>query len=350
MYSARMNTEVVQQFWEALQQGVFITEAAEKVGTYREMGTRWLAAAGGIRPRRGRDLKGRCLSLREREEIAVARAAGEPMRSIAARLGRSPSTISRELGRNSERGGRYRATSAHAAAYQRAGRPKPSKLHADSVLRQRIQQDLTRHYSPEQIVGRLRLEYPNDASMRVSVETIYRALYLPGGGLHRDLTRRLRTGRRLRRPRRQPAQRKNRILDMVNIRYRPGRGRRPLDSGELGRRSDPRPQQPLRDRHPGRAGHRCHRAGPSARRLQTAPAARTLDPPAVAAAGAVAPIADLGPGTTDARLERRRRRDRNRHLLLRSALAVAAAREREHERVAAPILSQGQRSERAHRR
>jgi transposase, IS30 family len=56
VFSERMNTEVVQQFWEALQQGVFITEAAEKVGTYRKMGARWLAATGGIRPRRGRDL------------------------------------------------------------------------------------------------------------------------------------------------------------------------------------------------------------------------------------------------------------------------------------------------------
>lgn len=222
VYSERMNTEVVQQFWDALQQGVFITEAAEKVGTYREMGSRWLAATGGIRPRRGRNLKGRSLSLREREEIAVARAAGESMRSIAVRLGRSPSTISRELARNSEAGGRYRATSAHALAYQRASRPKPGKLHSHPVLRQRIQQDLTKRYSPEQIVGRLRREHPHDPSMRIAVETIYRALYLPDGGLHRDLTRRLRTGRRLRRPRRQPAQRKNRILDMVSIHQRPG--------------------------------------------------------------------------------------------------------------------------------
>ena len=81
-----------------------------------------MAATGGIRPRRGLNLKGRCLSLREREEIAVARAAGESMRSIAARMGRHPATISRELSRNSGRDGRYRATSAHALANQRASR------------------------------------------------------------------------------------------------------------------------------------------------------------------------------------------------------------------------------------
>lgn len=218
MFSERMNTELVQQFWAALRQGVFITEAAQQVGTYREMGGRWLAATGGIRPRRGRDLKGRCLSFRDREEIALARTAGESMRSIATRLGRSPSTISRELTRNTGRDGRYRPTSAHALAYHRASRPKPGKLAANPVLRQRIQQDLTKRYSPEQIVGRLRLEFPNDPSMHLAVETIYRSLYLPAlGGLHREPAKCLRTGRRLRRPRRRAGQRKNRILDMVNI-------------------------------------------------------------------------------------------------------------------------------------
>jgi IS30 family transposase len=222
MFSERMNTEVVQQFWAALRQGVFITEAAQHVGTYREMGTRWLAATGGIRPRRGRDLKGRCLSLRDREEIALSREAGESMRSIAARMGRHPSTISRELARNTGRDGRYRATSAHALAYQRASRPKPGKLLGNPMLRQRIQEDLTKRHSPEQIVGRLRLEFPDDPSMHLAAETIYRSLYLPHlGRLQREPARCLRTGRRLRRPRRQAGQRKNRIPDMVGIAQRP---------------------------------------------------------------------------------------------------------------------------------
>jgi IS30 family transposase len=221
-FSERMNTEVLQRFWAAIHQGMFITEAAELAGTYREMGGRWLAAAGGIRPRRGRDLKGRCLSFREREEIALARMAGESMRSIAARLGRSPSTISRELTRNRGRDGSYRPSSAHAMAYQRASRPKPGKLLTNPALRQRVERDLAKRYSPEQISGRLRLEFGDDPSMRVSVETIYQSLYLPSrGGLGRELTRCLRTGRRLRRPRRQVGQRRNRILDMVNIAQRP---------------------------------------------------------------------------------------------------------------------------------
>jgi len=176
----------------------------------------------GIRPRRGRDLKGRCLSLREREEIALARAARESMRSVAARLGGSPSTISRELSRNKDRDGRYRPSCAHALAYARASRPKPGKLLTNPRLRQRVEQDLGKKYSPEQIVGRLRREFGDDPRMRISVETIYQSLYVPSrGGLRRDLARCLRTGRRLRRPRPQVGQRRNRILDMVNIGQRP---------------------------------------------------------------------------------------------------------------------------------
>jgi hypothetical protein len=128
VFSERMVAEIVQTFWAALQRGEFITDAAVQAGTYRKKGARWLAAAGGVRPRRGRNLKGRCLSFGEREEITVARAAGESMRSIAACMGRSPSTISRELGRNADPSGGYRATTAHASAYGRASRPKPAKL------------------------------------------------------------------------------------------------------------------------------------------------------------------------------------------------------------------------------
>ena len=153
-FSERMVTEVVQQFWAAMARGEFITDAAAEAGTYRVKGARWLRAEGGVRPRRGRNLKGRCLRFSEREEIAVARAGGESMRSIARRLGRSPSTISRELQRNAGGTGSYRATTAHALAYERASRPKRSKLATNLVLREKVQQDLRRRYSPEQIVGR----------------------------------------------------------------------------------------------------------------------------------------------------------------------------------------------------
>ncbi len=105
MFSDRMVPEIIQPFWAALQRGEFITGAADEVGTYRVKGKRWIVAAGRVRPRRGRDLKGRYLSFAEREEIALASAGGESVRSIARRLSRSPSTVSRELRRNADRSG-----------------------------------------------------------------------------------------------------------------------------------------------------------------------------------------------------------------------------------------------------
>jgi DNA-binding CsgD family transcriptional regulator len=135
VFTVQMIPEIVQPFWAAMQRGEFITDAAEEVGTYRKKGARWIVAAGGVRPRRGRNLKGRCLSFTEREEIALSRAGGESMTSIGARLGRSPSTISRELSRNTDDKGRYRATSAHALAWDRACRPKRAKLVDNLVLR-----------------------------------------------------------------------------------------------------------------------------------------------------------------------------------------------------------------------
>ena len=159
-FSNKLVAELCQPFWAALQDGEFLTDAAAAAGTHRWRGLQWLREAGGVRPRRGRDLQGRYVSFAEREEIALARAAGESMRSIAARIGRSPSTVSRELARNADRGGRYRATSAHARAYERASRPKPAKLVVNLVLRQRVEQYLEKRYSPEQIAGRLRVDFP----------------------------------------------------------------------------------------------------------------------------------------------------------------------------------------------
>jgi IS30 family transposase len=222
VFTEIMINEKVQTFWAALQRGEFITDAAAEAGTYRKKGARWVAATGGVRPRRGRDLQGRYLSFAEREEIALARAGGESMRCIARRLGRSPATISRELGRNADGHGGYRATTAHALAYGRAGRPRPAKLACNARLRAKVQDYLAQHYSPEQISGRLRVEFPDDPEMRVSPETIYQALYVQSrGALRRDLAKCLRTGRTLRQPGRRAGQRKNRVPDMINISQRP---------------------------------------------------------------------------------------------------------------------------------
>lgn len=221
-FSDHMVAEVSQTFWAAMARGEFITEAAAEAGTYRQKGRRWLRESGGVRPRRGRDLKGRCLTFAEREEIAIAHAGGQGVRQIARGLGRSPSTVCRELQRNVEGAKSWRATTVHALAYVRASRPKAAKLATNVALRAKVEQDLKKKYSPEQITGRLRVEFPNDPEMRVSPETIYQSIYVQSrGALRRDLAVCLRTGRALRRPSRKVGQRKNRIPNMINIAERP---------------------------------------------------------------------------------------------------------------------------------
>jgi transposase, IS30 family len=221
-FSCRMVPEVYQVFWAAMARGEFITDAAVEAGTYRKQGTRWLFAAGGVRPRRGRDLKGRCLTLPQREEIGLGRARGESIRVIAETIGRAPSTVSRELRRNTDAQGRYRATTAHALAYARASRPKPAKLVTNLRLRGKVEHDLAKKYSPEQIAGRLKVDFPDQPELQVSTETIYQSLYVQSrGALKHQLTRCLRTGRAVRKPCRKPGQRKNRIPNMINVAERP---------------------------------------------------------------------------------------------------------------------------------
>ncbi len=151
---------------------------------------------------------GRYLSFAEREEIAILFAQRYGVREIARRVGRSPSTISRELHRNAAtRGGRwdYRASTAQWHAERRAARPKVSKLAADDRLQKHVQGKLSGpgRWSPEQISRRLELDFPDDGSMRVSHEAIYQALYVQGrGALRRELTACLRTGRAVRKPQR----------------------------------------------------------------------------------------------------------------------------------------------------
>src|SRR6476620_5162711 len=221
-FSNALVAEAIQPIWAALQAGEFLTDASAVAGTHRHRGLAWLREAGGVRPRRGRDLKGRCLTFGQREEIAVLRAQGHSLRRIGAVIDRSASTVSRELRRNSVAGLPYRATAAHALAYERAARPKPAKLHTNTVLRAKVEEDLKKKYSPEQIAGRLQVEFPDEPELRVSPETIYQSLYVQSrGALNRDLAACLRTGRALRQPCRKAGQRKNRIPGMINISERP---------------------------------------------------------------------------------------------------------------------------------
>lgn len=147
---------------------------------------RILAETGGIRPPRRRR-SGLALTLAEREEISRGVVTGRSIRSIASSLGRSPSTVSRELRRN---GGRrcYRASQAERAAWVRAHRPKPCKLAQHRELARIVTQKLKRHWFPEQIAGWLKRRYPNDEDDQVSHETIYRSLFIQArGALKKEL-------------------------------------------------------------------------------------------------------------------------------------------------------------------
>ena len=197
--------EVQLAFWDGIDAGLGVGEAAAAAGVSRRSGFRWRRAAGGVRqagPAPGA-ATGRFLQLWEREEIAVGLAAGLSCRAIAAQLapGRSASTVSREARRNAVRG-RYRAHLAQRVARERARRPKPARLAVSRELREWVEEKLGLYWSPEQVSARLRQEFPGRQDMRVSAETIYQSLYVQGrGALRRELAASLRSGRASRRHR-----------------------------------------------------------------------------------------------------------------------------------------------------
>ena len=237
-----------QRFWEAIADGLSSEDAGVVAGVSPAVGTRWFRESGGMPSVTQKPLSGRYLSFAEREEIAILRAQDCGVREIARRIGRAASTISRELHRNAAtRSGclDYRATTAQWHADRRARRPKLAKLAANEALKQYVQDRLSgkvtttdgqaaagpetrwigrRHgrrqhrrwatsWSPEQIANRLRIDFPDDESMRVSHEAIYQALYVQGrGALRRELCACLRTGRALRVPRARTRERGKRFV------------------------------------------------------------------------------------------------------------------------------------------
>ncbi|WP_406151750.1 IS30 family transposase [Streptomyces sp. NBC_01012] len=169
-----------------------------------------------------KQLHPRYLRLTEREQIRDLRASGHSLRAIGRALGRPASTVKREIDANSGPGG-YQPYAAHRAAAARRPRPKGRKLLREGRLRSFVQDGLRRRWSPEQICHALVQEHPEDRSMRVSVETIYQALYFQArGGLKREVQAAIRSGRTRRKPHRDPAARTPRFTDpMVMISERP---------------------------------------------------------------------------------------------------------------------------------
>ena len=230
-----------QLFWTLIATGMSSEGAALKAGVSQPVGTRWFREAGGMPPAMFRSAakppSGRYLSLIEREDIALLLVQGHGLQEIGRRLGRSASTISREIRRNATTrsgGVDYRATVAQWHADRSARRPKATKLAGNAALRSYVEERLAgvvrtscgspiprpalswkgrRHgprqdrrwawaWSPEQIARRLAVDFPDDETMRISHEAIYQALFVQGrGALRRELTACLRTGRTLRTPR-----------------------------------------------------------------------------------------------------------------------------------------------------
>ena len=250
------------RFWAAIATGLSSEDAASGTGVSPAVGTRWFREAGGMPPAgfasSSTPPSERYLLFSDREEIALLRAQGHGIREIARRLRRAASTISRELRRNAaiRSGGLdYRATAAQWHADRSARRPKPTRLAVNPALRQYVQDRLAgtvvtpdgaavhgptvtwkgrRHgprqgrrwataWSPEQIARRLRLDYPEDQTMRISHEAIYQALFIQGrGALRRELTACLRSGRALRVPRARTRRRgKSFIAPEIMISQRP---------------------------------------------------------------------------------------------------------------------------------
>ena len=193
-----MTQQEIDEIWDLVMSGKTFGRVGRQLGRHFGVVAGLVARTGGVRPPK-RSRAAVRMSLQDREDIAAGVAAGESARAIARRLGRSPSTISRELARN---GGRrkYRPSTAENATWARAARPKPSKLALNPQLREQVVEGLKLQWSPEQIAGWLRVEFPNDPEMRVSHETIYLSLFVQSKGLlKKELTKELRSGRVIRR-------------------------------------------------------------------------------------------------------------------------------------------------------
>jgi len=213
--------EFQDRFWREIRSGLGVQDAAVAAGVSRSSAMRWFRHAGGVNPVSVAEPVGRYLSFAEREEILRLEAAGSGVRAIARELGRDPATVSRELKRGASTLG-YRASVGQAIADLGRRKARGAKLATNLRLRGEVQARLKRKDSPVQIAGRLKTDFPDDPEMRVSAETIYQSLYVQArGGLKRELTVHLRSGRSMRKPRRSGTERRGRIPNMVMISDRP---------------------------------------------------------------------------------------------------------------------------------
>ena len=210
------------ELWARWRRGETVTQIARELGRWKRHVRGVLEQRGGICPAE-RKRADRALTLAHREEISRGICAGCTAAHIAAAIGKSPSSVTREIKRN---GGReaYRAVEAEGAAWKRACRPKACLLQRNWRVCRRVAQGLRQQWSPEQIARRLVEDFPSDHSMRVSHETIYRTLFVQTrGALKKELLQHLRSGRKLRHSRKASTkgQGRGQIVDALSIRERP---------------------------------------------------------------------------------------------------------------------------------
>jgi len=208
--------------WNRWKAGQSLNAIGRALGKDKQVIHFLLARHGGIAPRARRRSR-LALTLAEREEISRGIASGQPLRAIAQHLQRAVSTVSREVARH---GGRpqYRASEADSQAWESALRPKPCLLATHGKLQEIVASKLMQDWSPQQISGWLKQHYPDDKSLRVSHETIYRSLFIQArGALKQELVKRLRSQRRIRRSRHASihGHSQGRIVDAISIRERP---------------------------------------------------------------------------------------------------------------------------------
>lgn len=217
-----LSAQQKRELWSRWRRGQSLSEIGRALGKQAGSIHGVLAASGGITPY-ARTRNPRALALGEREEISRGLAGGLSIRGIAARLQRTPSTVSREVARNGGRA-KYRAALADDRAWAAAKRPKVCLLARNKALRRLVAEKLYEDWSPEQIAGWLAVRSGNDVAMRVSHETIYRSLYLQTRGvLRRELVAHLRSRRTMRRGKRSctEGQQRGQIIGAVSIRDRP---------------------------------------------------------------------------------------------------------------------------------
>src|SRR6478609_9108289 len=349
-----------EEYFLLVDQGYGNTEACRLVGINERTGREWRNGRTAkdrfrapARPASAPVVPSRFLTQADRLHVADRLREKATVRAIAAELGRSPSTISREIRRNGIplRGDTsrwaYRPYAAQARSDARRPRPKPGRIGQNSRLRDYIQERLTRRWSPEQIAAQLPRDFPDDLEMRVTHETIYQALYVQGRGeLRRELVHALRTGRTRRKPHRHAARRQPRFATpMVMISERPAEvADRAIPGhweGDLivgpGHRSAigtlvERSTRYLMLLHLPNGAHKAEQLPPSA------------CPHDSDAAITVQTLSDLGPRHGNGRPRRVHHGHRHACLLLRPGQPMAARLQREHQRPATAVLPEGKRS------